>query len=551
LVTGVLLVGVIWLTRPDGGGAFNDFRQTLLIGLALALSSTAFALQTLEEREEFTTRHGRLSFSILLFQDLAAIPLLALIPVFAFGVGAAKGMGIIGAVKALGAIVVLFVSGRYLLDKLYALVASTGVREAMTASALLTVIAVSLLMETLGMTPSLGAFIAGIMLANSPYRHQLRSDIKPFETLLLGVFFTAIGMSLNFGTLMAYPQNIAAGVLGLITVKAIVLYAIGRWQGLDHRSARRLALVISQGGEFAFVIFTQAMPYGIISPANADALTLIVILSMLLTPLLLKFDDFILRLRGGDEPSFDQIPRNEGHVVIAGFGRVGQIVARILMAKRIPFTALDKDPEQVNFIEQFGNRIFYGDASRLAILEAAETHKARAFVLAIDDVDASLRTAQLVKRYFPHVPLIARARNRRHVHQLMDLGVKHIERETFLSSLEITRGLLRRLGLAEGELRFIVGAFKQRDEEVLYEDFAHYTDVERMAGLTRQRSQELEQLFAQDWREAEEAAARKRDGKAAAPESGRQVKAALAPPQTAEEDAALDEDEEEPLRRAG
>jgi glutathione-regulated potassium-efflux system protein KefB len=265
---------------------------------------------------------------------------------------------------------------------------------------------------------------------------------------------------------------------------------------------------------------------------------------MLMTPLLLKFDDFVLSLQKTEEPAFDVLPKNDGHVVIAGFGRVGQIVARVLRAKHIPFTALDTDPEQVNFVRQFGSRIYYGDASRLSILEAAETHKARAFVLAIDDVEASLKTAQLVKRYFPHVPVIARARNRRHVHQLMELGVKFMERETFLSSLEITRGVLRRLGLPEGEIRFIVNAFRQRDEDLLFEDYGQYTNVERLALLAQKRSEELEQLFAQDWQEAEAAAARESAKKAAA-------KAALSVEMADEESMEPEEDEEEaPMLKA-
>lgn len=465
LITAVLLVGVIWLMSENDTTTWSSLRQTLLIGFALALSSTAFALQTMDEKGELTARHGRLAFSILLFQDIAAIPIIALIPVFLVGLQAANGMDFAGAVRVLAAMAAIIIVGRYLLNHLFKIVASTGMREAMTATALLTVVSVALLMSMIGMSAALGAFLAGVLLATSPYRHQLQSEIRPFEMLLLGVFFTAIGMSLNLNTFVSQPENVIAGVTGLFLAKGAVLYAIGRWQGLDHMSSRRLAIILAQGGEFAFVIFTAARPFGILSREDTEILTLIVIVSMLLTPLLLKLDDYFLSLRQRDEPAFDTPPENEGHVIIAGFGRVGQTVSQVLGAKRIPFTALDKDPEKVAVVNESGGRIYYGDASRLSMLEAADTHKARAFVVAVDNVETSLKTAQLVRRYFPHVPIYARARNHRHAHQLKDIGVTYIERGTLLASLELTRDLLRGLGVSSGDVRLL----------------------------------ELEQMFAKDW----------------------------------------------------
>ncbi len=496
IVTGILLVGLIWGLNPRSG---LSFPKALLIGLALALSSTAFALQTLEEKGELTTRHGRLAFSILLFQDLAALPLIAIVPLLAANTPASAAISFSGAIKILAAIALIILVGRYVLDRLYHLLASTNVREAMTAAALLTVAAVSLLMTEIGLSAALGAFLAGVLLADSRFRHQLEADIAPFEMLLLALFFTSIGMGLNYQALLRQPGVIAAGVAGLIAVKFCVLYAIGRWQRLDDRSARRLAIVTSQGGEFAFVVFASAEQGAILTSGYDATLSIIVTLSMVTTPILLGLDDFVRRRFRRQEPAFDDLPSNNRHVVIAGFGRVGQIVARTLTAKGIPFTALDADPDQVQLVNQFGNKSYFGDASRLAILEAAETSKARAFVLAIDDVDKSLKTAQLVRTYFPDVPIFARARNRRHVHQLMNLGVKHIERETFLSSLELTRDVLRGLGLPEGEIRFIVDTFKEQDEARLYEDYAHYTDTQKMAALAMQRSEELAQILAQDW----------------------------------------------------
>jgi glutathione-regulated potassium-efflux system protein KefB len=495
-VTGVLLVGIILAITPQ---AWMSFGGALLIGLALALSSTAFALQTLEEKGELTTRHGRLSFSILLFQDLAAIPLIALVPLFAGNATAENGMSLVGAIRALSAIALIIIIGRYVLDRLYRVLASTHVREALLAAGLLTVAAVALLMTGIGMSPSLGAFLAGVLLADSSFRHQLNADIEPFEMLLLALFFISIGMSLNYEVLLQQPGTIAASVAGLVALKFAVLYFIGRWQRLDGPSSRRLAIVTSQGGEFAFVIFATAQHAGVITSAYAATLGIIVTLSMVTTPLLLNLDD-VIRKKFRRAPAFDALPAKEGHVVIAGFGRVGQIVARVLTAKGIPMTALDDDADQVQLVNRFGNKGYFGDASRLAILEAAETNKARAFVLAIDDVETSLKTAELVRTYFPHVPIYARARNRRHLHQLMDLGVKYIERETFLSSLELTRDVLRGLGLPEGEIRFIVDTFKEHDERRLYEDYAHYTDTQKIVALGMQRSEELAEILARDWR---------------------------------------------------
>ncbi|MFT4079220.1 cation:proton antiporter [Rhodomicrobium lacus] len=512
VVTGVLLVVLIWGINPSTDLSFSE---AMLVGLTLALSSTVLALQTLEEKGELTTRHGRLAFSVLLFQDIAAIPLLVAVPLLAVKASSPELLTVAGVVKIFAAIALIIVAGRYVLDRLYHLLALTQVREAMIAASLLTVAAVSLLMTSIGLSASLGAFLAGVLLADSHFRHQLEADIKPFEMLLLALFFTSIGMALDYHALLRQPFLIAAAVITLVAVKFAVLYAVGRWQRLNKPSARRFAIVASQGGEFAFVVFASAEQGGVLTSALASSLGIIVTLSMMTTPLLLALDDFLRKRTVKAEPLYDDLPATAGHVVIAGFGRVGQVVARVLTAKGIPFTALDADPDQVQLVGQFGNKSYFGDASRLAILEAAEVGKARAFVLAIDDVESSLKAAQLVKAYFPHVPIYARARNRRHVHQLMDLGVENIEREAFYSTLEITRDLLRGLGLSEGEIRFTIETFREHDEARLYEDYAHYTDVERMAALAMQRSEELAQLLAQDWEKAAERTKRAEEKKRA------------------------------------
>jgi monovalent cation:proton antiporter-2 (CPA2) family protein len=471
--------------------------QALFIGLALSMSSTAFALQVLEEKNELTTRHGRLAFSVLLFQDLAAIPLIALVPLFALG-HAETTMDFKSAALAILTILGVIVVGRFLLSRLYRFVAATGVREAMTASALLTVVGVALIMEAVGLSAALGSFIAGALLADSEYRHQIEADIAPFEGLLLAVFFIAVGMSIDLSVVVAEPLQLIAIVAVLITLKASILYLLGRWWTLDSAAARRLGLVLSQGGEFAFVLFGAGALQGVIEQSTANLLILAVTFSMAATPLLLLIDDKVEEVLRPEAPPYDTPAGGEGHVIIAGFGRFGQIVARILRARQIPFTALDSSVEQVDFVRRFGAQIYYGDAGRLDILRAAGADKARAFVLAIDKVDSSLRVAEMVRTHFPDLPIYARARDRTHVHKLMDLGVTIIERETFLAALELTKDLLRGLGLKEAEVRRLVETFKRLDERRLYEDYQYYTDLEKVRANAMSQAKELEELFARD-----------------------------------------------------
>jgi monovalent cation:proton antiporter-2 (CPA2) family protein len=472
--------------------------KALFIGLALSLSSTAFALQVLEEKGELTTRHGRLAFSVLLFQDLAAIPLIALVPLFSLG-GNEPSMDLKSAGIAILTIVGVIVVGRFLLSRLYRFVAATGVREAMTASALLTVVGVALIMEAVGLSAALGSFIAGALLADSEYRHQIEADIAPFEGLLLAVFFIAVGMSMDLSVLLARPAALAAIVAGLVVMKAVILYGLGRWWGIGNSSARRLGLVLSQGGEFAFVLFSVGVFEGVIGRDLASLLTLAVTLSMAMTPLLLLIDDRVSRALQPAPPEYEMPPEGEdGHVIVAGFGRFGQIVARVLRARHIPFTALDSNVAQVDFVRRFGAEIYYGDAGRLDILRGAGAHKARAFVLAIDSVDHSLRVAEMVREHFPDLPIYARARDRTHVHKLMDLGVTIIERETFLAALELTKDLLRGLGLKETEVRRLTETFQRLDEKRLYDDYQYYTDLEKVRANALTQAKELEEVFAQD-----------------------------------------------------
>jgi monovalent cation:proton antiporter-2 (CPA2) family protein len=497
LVTGLLLgiaAAMLFTTPPVAA----------VVGLALAMSSTAFVLQALEERKELSQKHGRLAFSILLFQDLAAIPLIAVVPLMAVRGATDATQSAIAIATALGTIAAVILAGQFLLNRIYKMVAASGVREAMTATALMTVIGVAVLMQLAGLSAALGAFIAGAMLADSAYRHQIEADIQPFEGLLLGLFFTAIGMSLDLSLLSREWPLIAALVIGLVAVKAVILFVVGRVNGLATRQARRLAIALAQGGEFAFVILGLVTGAHLLAETTANLMSVVVTLSMAVTPVLLLADDWLVKVNGKSlVPDYDSPPPSEGRVVIAGLGRFGQIMARILRARGIPFTALDISPDQIELVRRFGAEGYYGDASRLDILEAAQTAKASAFVLAIDDVDASLRTAEIVRRHFPHVPIYARARNRQHVHKLMDLGVQEMRRETFLAAIELTRDLLEGLGMRETEAKRLTETFAALDRKRLYDDYEHASDRQKLELNARRFAEELEELFRDDAEEAE------------------------------------------------
>jgi glutathione-regulated potassium-efflux system ancillary protein KefC/glutathione-regulated potassium-efflux system protein KefB len=494
----VLLTGVIIAVA---GLAFGlTWQAALVIGLALSMSSTAFVLQILAERGELTTRHGRSSFAILLFQDMAVIPLLALIPLLGAGEEIPHGAQAWSeALQAVGMIVLVVVGGRYLLRPLFSAIAASRIQEIFTAAALLTVIGTALLVSSVGLSMSLGAFLAGVLLADSEFRHELEANIEPFKGLLLGLFFISVGMSVDLGLLTRQPLLILGGAVALMLVKAAVLFAIGRYAGHSAASARRLAAALAQGGEFAFVLFAVALNSGIMTQSLSDTLVIVVSLSMMLTPLALALDDWASRLASArEEEMFDAIQAEEAPVVIAGFGRMGQIVGRILRARGIAFTALDKSSQQIESVRRFGLRAYYGDASRLDLLRAARTDKARLFVLAIDDVEASLQTAETVKRNFPGTKIIARARNRFHAYRLMDLGIDPLVRETFLSSLDLGEKVLRELGLSEWLAKDTVATFRRHDEEMLIRQHAVYHDETQLIQTTQEAARELEGLFESD-----------------------------------------------------
>ena len=475
----------------------KDTVVAVIIGITLALSSTAFALQALSEKQQLNTRHGRAAFSILLLQDIAAVPLLAIIPLLGANDGAAAfSWWVLLRTAAVIAIVIL--AGRYIVHYLFKIIADTGVNEVFTALSLLIVLGTALLLENVGLSMALGAFLAGVLLSESEYRHALEADINPFKGLLLGLFFMAVGMTVNFGLLQDHTLTVLLIAFALITVKFTVLLGLGRFYGLSWTSATSLAAYLPQGGEFAFIVFNVAIAAFVLPASTAELLILAVTLTMAVTPLIVLGVEKLQGSLQPSTPSFDQMPADADHVIIAGFGRVGQIVARILAAKKISFTALDNSPGHVDFVKRFGNKVYYGDASRLDLLRSAGADQARLLVLTIGDPELSLKTVQMVRSNFPHLKLIVRARDRKHVYRLMDLGVTQIWRDTFYSSLKMAEATLESLGLPRQESARIIETFRSHDEHRLYAHHDMHNDEERMVYLAKLSAKELEELFDED-----------------------------------------------------
>jgi monovalent cation:proton antiporter-2 (CPA2) family protein len=473
-----------------------------IVGFGLSLSSTPLVLQVLAERGQLKTQHGRSAFGILLFQDLAVLPVLAILPLISHTARSAETVhGALWPIllKLVGVMAVVIIGGRLLLRPALRIVARIRVTEVFTAAALLTVIATALLANLAGLSMSLGAFLAGVLLADSEFRHELEADIEPFKGLLLGLFFIVVGMSANLGLLTSHPLLVLGVTGGFMLIKLLALTLLGRLTNHKGSSAWRLGFTLPAGGEFAFVLFTLATRQHILETETADLLILAVTLSMMLGPLLLLAHDVVeSRWLGDPARPFDEIDDRETPVIIAGFGRFGQIVARILRMRKIPFTALDSNQTNVDFLRRFGNQVYYGDASRLDLLRAAGIETAKIFVLAIDDVDASIRAAQIVRTQFPKVKVFARARNRQHSFALMDAGVTNIIRETLLSSLDLAGSVLQELGDTQASARDAVRKFRQHDEATLAAQYAVKEDEAKFLATTRESAQQLEKLFETD-----------------------------------------------------
>ena len=473
-----------------------------IVGLGLSLSSTPLVLQLLAERGQLKAQHGRAAFAILLFQDLAVLPVLAILPLLAGG-GAphpAGGAWWTGLLKLLVVIAGVIVGGgRLVLRPALRIVARVQVSEVFTAAALLTVIATALVANQVGLSASLGAFLAGVLLADSEFRHELEADLEPFKGLLLGLFFVCVGMSANLGLLESEPLTLLAVTIGFLAIKILAVAALGRLGRCRGDEAWKLGFTLPTGGEFAFVLFTLAARQRLLDARTADLLVLAVTLSMMLAPLLLLAEEAVrARWLAPAQAPYDAIDERDTPVIIAGFGRFGQIVARILRVKRLAFTALDSSQTHVDFVRRFGNKVYYGDASRLDLLRAAGAATARVLVLALDDTEASVRTAVLAREQFPHLKVLARARNRQHAFALMDAGVTVIVRETYGSSLEMAGRVLEALGSTPAAAREAVRRFRVHDEATLAAQYAVKEDESKFRATTVEAAKQLEKLFEAD-----------------------------------------------------
>lgn len=495
--TGLVLMGCV---RALG----QPWPVSFIVGFGLALSSTAFVLQLLSEKKQLTTRHGRRAFAILLFQDLAVIPLLAMLP-WLGGKSADYGWADLANLAFVAGIFVL--SSRTLIRPALRFVASTGTPEVFTAAALFLVCGAGLLTESLGVSMSLGAFAAGVLLADSEFRHEIEASLQPLKSLLLGLFFIAVGMTADIELLQTEAALILGSVLALILIKFVILLLIGRLSGANLHSSVQLAVPLAQGGEFAFVLFSAAAAEALLPASLARQLILIVTISMALTPFGFLLLEKVLEptLRPRDDRAFDEVPESDySPVVIAGFGRFGQIVARILRMHRIGFTALEADARQVDFVRRFGNKVYYGNPANIELLRSAGVGKARIFVLAMDDVQDSVKTAEALHRHFPHLAIYARARDRAHAYRLMDLGVKVINRETYLSSLDLAEKVLVAVGLAPERAARDIRIFREYDEKLMLRQHAIYQDEAKLLESQKEVMRELEELFESDARAAEQ-----------------------------------------------
>jgi monovalent cation:proton antiporter-2 (CPA2) family protein len=497
LATAVVLAG---LTHLAGVG----WAASGLIGVGLALSSTAIVLPMLGERDLLRTVAGRDSFAILLLQDLASIPLVALVP-FLSSHSTHEAAPWLSILKAAGGVAVILVGGRWVLRPVFRLVAAAKTPEIFTATALLLVAGASAIADLVGLPMSLGAFAAGVLLSESAYRHELQADVEPFEGLLLGFFFISVGMAANVRLAIDEPILIIAGVLLMMSVKIGVLYVLARLRRMDRAGAVRLAFALPQGSEFAFVLFAAAVAVGALAPGEAARATLVIALSMLVSPLLFAFAERFLVPRltpSAPAPVYDKIEPQHAPVIIAGVGRMGQIVGRILRMQGIAFTALEPDSEQVEQLRRYGTKVFFGDPARPEVLRAAGAAEAKLLVLATDDVEESLSILDTVKREFPNLKVVARARDRYHFHQIMARGFDKIVRETYHSSLVLAEEALKALGHPPERARRDVKLFKDHDERLLLEQGAFFNDEQQMIQSSHNAAEELAGLLEADRRKA-------------------------------------------------
>ena len=482
----------------------------LAVGMALALSSTAIALQTLSERNLLGTAAGQSAFSVLLFQDVSVILILAILPLLAVGTGVIDpehpidGDAVAGWIRALtvvGVVAGIVVAGRYLLRPVFRFIAGSGSREIFTAFSLLLVVGIALAMQLIGLSPALGTFLAGVVLANSEYRLALESDIEPFKALLLGLFFISVGMSIQFDLVIEAPLQIALLVAGLIAVKLVLLAILGRVFGLGRDQNLVFTFALAQGGEFAFVLFQFATVEGALTPEQTAPLVVVVALTMAITPLLMLLLERVIQpalASAAPKRPDDEMEPQDNPVIIIGYGRFGQIIGRFLHAYGIESTVLDNDPDHVEVLRRFGSSVFYGDATRIDLLESAGGDRAKLIVIAIDDVDKTVEAAGAISERFPKAKILARARNRQEVYRLMDAGVHALRRETFDSALSLAGEAMTMLGAHPYTVRRNMRLFADHDEQALAKGYEVQHDMESQASLARQMRDELAGIMQSD-----------------------------------------------------
>jgi CPA2 family monovalent cation:H+ antiporter-2/glutathione-regulated potassium-efflux system protein KefB len=492
LPTALLIAGVAHL-------AGLAWTSAALLGVGLALSSTAIVLPMLGERNLLPSVAGRDAFAVLLFQDISAIPVVALVPLLAGG-SITQQVSVMDFARGIGVILAILVGGSLLVRPLFRIMGGTKTPEVFTATALLLVIGTAALADWGGLSASLGAFMAGVLVSDSEYRHEIQADIEPFEGLLLGFFFISVGMSADLALALRQPLEIIGLVAGLVVLKALVAFTVSYVRRRLLGPALRFALALPEGSEFSFVLFGAAVASGALDKHIADMATLVVALSMMVTPVLFTLGETFVQPRVSRAAArpFDKIDDGITPVIICGFGRVGQIVGRVLSAQKIRFTALDKSQEQVDVVRRFGSKVFYGDPSREEVMRAAGAEDAKVLVIALDDMDSSLKTAQMVRRKFPHLAIVARARNRHHVHMLMSLGIEHIIRETYFSSLRLTELTMAELGIGKEQAERAIALFEAHDERILRETHAIALDERKLIQTTHESAQELMDLFESD-----------------------------------------------------
>ena len=479
----------------------------VVLGVGLALSSTAIVLPMLAERNLLASSAGRNIFAVLLFQDLAFIPLVALVPLLAMGADGPNELREVtqhlpwrAVLQAVGAVAAILVGGRFLVPGAFRLIGGARMPEVFTAMSLLLVVGTAFLADKAGLSMSLGAFLAGVLLSGSEYRHELQADIEPFEGLLLGFFFMSVGMEAQLGLVAAEPGLILIGIVAVMAANILVALILGRLAGQDWATAVRFATALPQGSEFSFVLFGAAVSVGALSQALASRVTLVVALSMAVTPLLFAASERLLvpRLRRRREaPVYDTID-DQADIIICGFGRVGQIVGRVLRMQAIPFIALEKDPTQIEVLRRFGSKVYFGNPARPDLLRAAGAERAKLLVVALENMDEILEVVDIARRTFPNLRILARARNRRHAHLLMDRGIAGLVRETFHSSLRLTELALVELGRSASDAARAVELFRVHDEKNLVETHAYYEDERRLLQNAQEQAAELTGLFEAD-----------------------------------------------------